>query len=893
MCDRKAFGNRSARALLGLCGLGLLPAATVVAQQAASNEFQLEEIIVTARQRAETLNDVPASVAVFTTAQIDAHDISRARDFISLTPGVSIVNAAEVADSQVNIRGINGTRDSEPNYALVIDGIVLTNPAALNREYTNLKQIEVLKGPQGAIYGRNATAGAFIITTEEPGQEWGGKLKATMAENTTWNTAGNIGGAVSDTLRIGLGGSARSTDGYYNNEYASQSGNDTDIVDNFKDWNLSARAIWQPTEALKVDSKFRYGKVDAASIMFNSTFQLPGFTGFLGPAAYENINIHDFLFVNNINPSNDQDSTEFSVKADYDLGWADLTTWGLYSDINNDLTADGASADFRFFFPTQQCIDSTAALTGSPMSPPTGIGPTPQTSLYGAYSPTTCDGTQYQQRNQKDYSFEVRLTSKSDQRLRWLGGLYYLNLKRDVTVNTGVDVGTGAVRSRYIETQFDVNGQPTNNGTQALSSDEFRTDAYAVFGQLAYDLTPTIETSLALRYDLEVRDAKSLVPTDATTIYIDTCADGLTGDTDGLPDPVNPGLCFGNTLSKESKNFSALEPKFAITWDATENITAYSSIGAGFKSGGFNNQGSAATINLGINALIYGTGDANDSTTWNGFFGPNSNTNPDASVSSPAICAGQNNGPNAGTGFCPVLIQDNYDKETSWAFEAGIKTDWLDRRLHAEAAVYYTKVDDMQFFEFYVGPFGLLRVVSNIDKVELSGIEAATSYVATDWLNLYAGVNFTQSDIKKNKVRPDTEGNDSPYTPAWTGNLGAQVTFPMNADMNFVANIDWRGVGKTWFHVVQGDQQRPTGFSAAFGVPEGGQYDKSERDSYWLMNLRAGVAGADDRWRVVAFIDNLFDENYLEEAIPAPEFGGTFIVPGSQSRIGIEASISF
>ena len=103
-----------------------------------------------------------------------------------MTPGVSIVNAAEVADSQVNIRGMNSARDAENNYALVIDGILMTNPAALNREYSNLKRIEILKGPQGAIYGRNAAAGAFVITTREPGDTFGGDVKASYAEDNSY-----------------------------------------------------------------------------------------------------------------------------------------------------------------------------------------------------------------------------------------------------------------------------------------------------------------------------------------------------------------------------------------------------------------------------------------------------------------------------------------------------------------------------------------------------------------------------------------------------------------------------------------------------------------------------------------------------------------------------------
>ena len=132
---------------------------------------EIEEIVVSVRQREESVKDVPGTVAVLDSATIEASGIQRARDFIAMTPGVSIVNAAEVADSQVNIRGMNGARDAETNYALIIDGILMTNPAALNREYSNLKQIEILKGPQGAIYGRNAAAGAFVITTEEPGRQ--------------------------------------------------------------------------------------------------------------------------------------------------------------------------------------------------------------------------------------------------------------------------------------------------------------------------------------------------------------------------------------------------------------------------------------------------------------------------------------------------------------------------------------------------------------------------------------------------------------------------------------------------------------------------------------------------------------------------------------------------
>jgi iron complex outermembrane receptor protein len=824
------------------------------AQPAAAAEEEVTEIIVTVRQRSESIQDVPGSVTAFSAAQIESSGIQRAEDFIAMTPGVSLVQAAEVADSQVNIRGINGARDGETNYALIIDGILMTNPAALNREYTNLQQIEVLKGPQGALYGRNAAAGAIIITTEKPGFEWGGSLKGSMAEDDSYTLSGLFGGPVSDTLGISVSGDWRDTDGYYNNAFvASQNPfGSTDVVDNFNSWDVGARAVWQPTDNLTVDGKVRVGEVEAGSITFNSVFHIPSLVGFLEGAfgfppevaafANENVNGHDFQFDNNIIPFNNQDSLEVSVKTDYDLGWADLTAWGLYSDIENDLGADGTSGAFGFFFPDQQCRDTTAALVGYPVIPPQAIGPVPEFSLFGAYTPTACDGTQYQVRNQEDWSFEARLASKGDQRLRWLAGLYYLNIEREVGVNTGIDRGFG-----IIPTLFTTN---PNNPTEQLVHDEFNTDVYAVFGQLAYDVTDTIEASLALRYDREEREVDNLVPVTATTQYINTCdpADPVPG-----LDPINPGLCATGGIPSQSETFDEIQPKLSVTWDATESLTAYGTAGVGFKSGGFNNQGAAATIDLFINEPLLGPG-----------------------------------GPFEGQ-YDPVNIQDTFDEETSWSYEAGLKSQWLDDRLRAEVAVYHVDVDDMQFFEFVVGGFGLLRVVSNIDEVDIDGIELSVNYAANDWLSLYAGANFNDTEIKKNEARPDSVGNESPYTPDYTWNAGASVQYPLSADYDFVGSVDVSGVGDTWFHVIQ-NNDRPTIFSLTFPL-DAANFSVAQRDAYSLVNLRAGISG--DSWSVVGFIRNALGEDYLEEVIPAPEFGGSFIHPGTERRIGVEATLKF
>lgn len=148
-----------------VCG-GAAHAQTATTPSAAKRGGEnLAEVIVTAQQRRQKLIDVPAALTVFTSHDIRADGIERPTNFIALTPGVSAIQTSEIGDLELSIRGINTGRDTEPNYALVINGVLQVNPFDLNQELANLTQIEILKGPQGAIYGLNGVAGAIIVKT--------------------------------------------------------------------------------------------------------------------------------------------------------------------------------------------------------------------------------------------------------------------------------------------------------------------------------------------------------------------------------------------------------------------------------------------------------------------------------------------------------------------------------------------------------------------------------------------------------------------------------------------------------------------------------------------------------------------------------------------------------
>lgn len=191
-----------------MCGctwaLALIPGNVSAQAVASSNDAQaeqtssgseVEEIIVTARQQNESLKNVPASVAVLSADTIENTKARVAVDFVNLTSGVTIQTATtDPSDVSINIRGLNSPRDAENNIALVVDGVLKTSIASTNEPQGALAQVEILKGPQGAIYGRNASAGAIVITTKKPTPELSGQIKGRVANDNTYLMSGLLSG---------------------------------------------------------------------------------------------------------------------------------------------------------------------------------------------------------------------------------------------------------------------------------------------------------------------------------------------------------------------------------------------------------------------------------------------------------------------------------------------------------------------------------------------------------------------------------------------------------------------------------------------------------------------------------------------------------------------------
>ncbi len=131
-------------------------------------------------------------------------------------------------------------------------------------------------------------------------------------------------------------------------------------------------------------------------------------------------------------------------------------------------------------------------------------------------------------------------------------------------------------------------------------------------------------------------------------------------------------------------------------------------------------------------------------------------------------------------------------------------------------------------------------------------------------------------------------GNKSPYTAAWTVNLGSQIDTPLSDSIDLTFRADYRITGPTWFHTVQNNTI--PNFFFGDNVLEG-NLANSQREAYGTLNLRAGLSG--DNWNLTVFGNNVLSRRYLAEVIPAPEFGGDFISPGARSMIGVEVGFKF
>jgi iron complex outermembrane recepter protein len=530
--------------------------AAATAQAGPGATDQLEEVVVTARKRSESYQNVPMAVDAFTAAQIQAAGIESPRDFVAMVPNMTMVEVQNVGNSFITIRGISQARNSEPSVAVLVDGVLETNPYEFNQELVDIKQIEVLKGPQGALYGRDAIGGAIIINTADPPEHFEGTAQAGVGNGVSEKAQVVVGGPVdaAGTLRYRASLNYYNTDGYLENTFLNKK------ADPDKDYSGRLRLLWKPADQFSADFRFLYDQVNTTAYYY------------IIPRAVEANPFSSFSTPPNANdvtsPIQDQNLggdhrlvTDAALKLDYNPGYGTFTSSTDYNQTREIDTGD--AYDFR---PIPNSIAYNYFFAGIPAA---DGGPAGE--------------SQSQFIDVKTYSEELRFTSEKIGGFSWIAGAYYVHTQRFISTGNLFDRGAGVPAVYYTPLVNPANPYATNTNVTFLS-DSQSNNAWAVFADATYEFNPQWELDAAIRYDEDRRQNTTDTPAQF------------------LPDPT------AHTGEVRTATFSSPQPKATLRYKPDDNWTFYGGWGRGFRSGGFNQTGvgaiAAETNHLGVHDLF-------------------------------------------------------------------------------------------------------------------------------------------------------------------------------------------------------------------------------------------------------------------------------------------------
>ena len=428
--------------------------------QTAPAAAPLEEIVVTARKREEALQTVPLSIAAFSAETIRSAAIRNIEDIAALTPGFTMAPLFGGGAQTPVIRG-QSTTIGEPNVGFFVDGVYQASRGLMDAMLgDSVSRVEVVKGPQSALYGRNTFAGAVNIVTERPSEELHGGLEARYGDFNTQELRGWVSGPITDWLAFRLGGTYASTDGYYTNDL-----NGSDL-DNQRTGVLAGSLEAAPTEDLSIRLRVAYSDTsdgdDPIRYVANN-IELFSPAGPSFPAVYQLYGgeMHAFDKYSVTPGHQDRDVTQISLSIDWSLGDYTLTSITGYNDLGFDTAVD---ADYS--------------------------------ALSVNYATTLTDV--------EEFSQELRITSPGDQRLTWLAGAYYYDSKTDTHLESlyGADALpiAGAVPASL--RRFLVGG--------VINDLSEETESFAVFGQVGFKITDRWSLSVEGRWTDETKKINSV-----------------------------------------------------------------------------------------------------------------------------------------------------------------------------------------------------------------------------------------------------------------------------------------------------------------------------------------------------------------------------------------------
>jgi len=522
-------------AMLMGCAMLALSAGLAAAQTAPATTKQddtaIAEIVVTAQKRAENLQDVPVSVTALTADTLSARGVNNVLALNNMAPGMRISANDAAANPKIYIRGV-GLSDFNPNASsgvgVYVDGVYIGSPLAQMAGFYDLAQVEVLRGPQGTLYGRNTNGGAINITTKRPSQTFTADASLEYATFNAVTAEAAVGGPiVADKLAFRAAGQWVKDDGY---TYNRVTGNDVNAADH---WAGRLSLLYTPTDDFELLAQVnRYvNRGDAIApehrALFPATAAATGADGLCAPASYGSGACTDLL------------------------GYADTDKNPRAIDANlegkDKVDLFGASAQATWSFNGLQLVSVTAWQWAHRNDLENTDG-----------SPAQMLEINYRSRQQQ-FTQELRLQSDNPSgRLNWVVGGYFMD--ETVQDNTRQDT-LRDLRPLFIAPDNPTGLSPENSVAVFGWPYTQKTKGYAVFGQADYKLTDKLTGTVGLRWSAD----------DKHMNYKSQIEDGL----------------IVLLTSDQKKTFSAFSGRLGLRYEVTDGTNVYATYNRGYKSGGF------------------------------------------------------------------------------------------------------------------------------------------------------------------------------------------------------------------------------------------------------------------------------------------------------------------
>lgn len=760
-------------------------------------ETMLEEVTVTATRRVSNLQDTGTTVSALSADSMQARNVQGIADLALVSPGLDI--ATYQGDASIFIRGI-GTPSiiagSDSSTATYVDGVYLSRAAAIAPAFFDVERVEVLRGPQGTLYGRNATGGALNIITRGPSDTLEGDAAISVGNYGLYKASIAVGGPISDSFAVRFALQKENRDGYTSLIRPDNSREDVEDKD-----DLAARLHlrWDINEAIRLSVIGDYYRADDKAAVFH--FASTGYAAEV-PNWYAS-------------REGSQTAAYFAYRAGGRV--SEAASRELYSDIDYKNTIDVSGVTARLDWQTSYA--DIAFIANYKETEP---------FLQNEFDSSDAFVNRYQRgEKHRQHSIDLQFSSVNEGPLQWVAGANLFEENNEITNNIFGEFWEPILVAGFTQLQqagvipnFPINIPDSSACCTLQLNGGQQTKAWAAYIDASYDLSEQVTLHFGMRHSNEERDGNQqfqlllagqrFAP---NTLFF---PNAVSDSRDATPDPLG----FVVAPVKGPAEFEAFTPKLAIDYRVHDDLLIYAQVQKGFKTGGYN---------IGSSQM---------------------------------------------TPFKPEKI---------WSYEVGMKSEWLDRRLRVNSALFHYRYENLQAQD----SIGNQPIIRNVGKSEVTGFETEILARLTDSWQLdaaltYLNAEFTEGELTE-PLRPasldqapgstlrDLDGLSLTRAPRWKGNIGLQYFAEAGSLGQFSARVDYAWQSKVYYTVFN--------------------LDAASQDSYGVLNLRLMLDNESEGWSLAAYAKNLNDEVYFgNQILTGTVYGAEFVGALAPPRtFGLEA----